>query len=238
MYPLRYEQDFPYDSTETIIERPAFGCKDDLNDADPTCGWQYDDQSQRIWHSEGFCCACAAVHLLLDSSQFVRGAKCEFLSFDSGTTTAHCLRFQEPYFSAFSIMSPFLEYDMRIGLASATAEDEDYRAEFIQISNAQRIGVSIDSSLKVELVGELMLAQQPESLANKILLVPKESGWASDRGGQDWSIPSTRGARANVVRWDVVQQDWDELCSVQQPSRRQMQTARGDLPRESDCKHL
>ena len=44
VYPLRYEKDFPYAATETIIKEDAFGCDDDLNDVDPTCGWQSDDQ--------------------------------------------------------------------------------------------------------------------------------------------------------------------------------------------------
>jgi hypothetical protein len=39
VYPLKYEKDFPYYAQETVIDKGAFGCKDDLNDFEPTCGW-------------------------------------------------------------------------------------------------------------------------------------------------------------------------------------------------------
>lgn len=81
VYPLQYEQDFPFNVSETIIERDTFSCNDDLNDPDPTCGWQHDDKGERIWHSQGFCCSCNAKHIILQSNAFLRGTKCEFMSF-------------------------------------------------------------------------------------------------------------------------------------------------------------
>lgn len=64
LYPLTYQKDFPYNAQETVINRGAFRCKDDLNDFEPTCGWQYDQEGEKIWHSQGFCCKCDAQDIL------------------------------------------------------------------------------------------------------------------------------------------------------------------------------
>jgi hypothetical protein len=48
------------------------------------------------------------------------------MEFSTGSSSAHCLRFDEPFFSAFSIESPFLKYEMKINLATASAEKESY----------------------------------------------------------------------------------------------------------------
>jgi hypothetical protein len=36
---------------ETVIETGTFNCQADLNDAAPTCGWQYDEAEEKITHS-------------------------------------------------------------------------------------------------------------------------------------------------------------------------------------------
>ena len=59
VYPLKYEKEFPYYAKETVIDKSSYGCAADLNDYSPTCGWQYDEEGEKIWHSQGFCCACS-----------------------------------------------------------------------------------------------------------------------------------------------------------------------------------
>ena len=103
---------------ETVIDEATYGCSADLNDYSPSCGWQHDDSGEKIWHSQGFCCACGVLDLLTIEKQFLRGTKCEFMSLSAGASSAHCLRFQEPYFSAFSLGSPYMSYQMKIGIAS------------------------------------------------------------------------------------------------------------------------
>jgi hypothetical protein len=39
VYPLIYEQDFPFYAKETVIDKGTFKCKAELNDETPTCGW-------------------------------------------------------------------------------------------------------------------------------------------------------------------------------------------------------
>lgn len=76
---------------------------------------------------------------------------------------------------------------MTIAVAGASIETEQYKRDFMKISNSERMVKSADGKIKAELVGELMLAQQPESLANKILLVPtqpKGHGMVDDKSGQ------------------------------------------------------
>lgn len=52
VYGLRYLKDFAYNATETIIKESNFGCKDSLNEPQPTCGWQFDETGGgKIVHS-------------------------------------------------------------------------------------------------------------------------------------------------------------------------------------------
>ena len=93
VYPLEYEQDFAWSAKETVIDESSFGCQADLNDYSPTCGWQYDSNKNKIWHSQGFCCECSIGELLQINTGFLRGTKCEFLQLSAGASSAHCLRF-------------------------------------------------------------------------------------------------------------------------------------------------
>lgn len=61
---------------------------------------------------------------------------------------------------------------MRVGIATATETSENYSQQFLHVSHSRRSVYSDDRAVKVELVGELALTQQPASLANKILLEP------------------------------------------------------------------
>jgi hypothetical protein len=67
-----------------------------------------------------------------------------------------------------------MEYEMSIGVASATEASKQYRSSMLKLSNARRIAKSDDLELKAELVGDLKQSQEPPSLANKILLIPSE----------------------------------------------------------------
>ena len=51
VYPLRYIKDFSYRAWESVIDSSFSGCKADLADFKPTCGWQFDEQGQKITHS-------------------------------------------------------------------------------------------------------------------------------------------------------------------------------------------
>ena len=144
----------------------------DLNDYSPTCGWQYDQEIQKIWHSQGFCCACLLSEIVWTQGNFLRGTSCEFMELESGSSIAHCLRYEEPSFSSFSVGAPSMEYTIRVSIASANAENETYQMEHLYISNKDKQGKSDDLQLKAELVSDLMPSQKPPSLENKILLIP------------------------------------------------------------------
>lgn len=44
----------------------------------------------------------------------MRGNICEPFNWGTGSATAHCLRFYDPWYSAYSISAPFLVYDIEI----------------------------------------------------------------------------------------------------------------------------
>ena len=48
-----------------------------------------------------------------------------------------------------------MEYEMSIGVASATEASKQYRSSMLKLSNAHRIAKSDDLELKAELVGDL-----------------------------------------------------------------------------------
>ena len=57
-------------------------------------------------------------------------------------------------------------------VATSPGEVTDYERETIILHGGSRSGHSDDFAFKAELVGDLALAQEPTSLANKILLEP------------------------------------------------------------------
>ena len=64
----------------------------------------------------------------------------------------------EPYFSGFSIGSPYIKYEISVGIASASEQNPSYDSQILTISNNERVKKSIDTELKVELIGDLALA--------------------------------------------------------------------------------
>ena len=48
---------------------------------------------------------------------------------------------------------------MTIAVAGASIETEQYKTDFMKISNSERMVKSADGKIKAELEGELMLAQ-------------------------------------------------------------------------------
>ena len=65
-----------------------------------------------------------------------------------------------------------MSYQIQVKMAAAPEIGAKYKVDNLELSNKNRIVKSADSNIKVTMVGDLMPAQQPPSLANKVLLMP------------------------------------------------------------------
>ena len=110
-YPLTYAKDFVHSLYEEVKMMGPWQCQDSHNHNEPSCGWQYDSNGEKIENSQGFCCACNAVDFNYASS-FSRGNSCQFIALNKGSTSAHCLKHSEPIWSGYEISAPYITYGM------------------------------------------------------------------------------------------------------------------------------
>ena len=177
VYPLVYERDFPYYAYEQVIQTSKFGCEDDFSgESEPTCGWQIDLISgEKIPFSQGFCCECDLLNIVGDEA--TRGSDCDLFNFGSGSSSAHCLKFSEEqnWFKAYTIQAPKLIYTIEIVFSlpveNGETGEKSFKEEVLHLGDFQRNARS-DSAL-IEIVGDFMAIQEPPSLENKVLLLPK-----------------------------------------------------------------
>lgn len=94
IYPLKYEQDFYSRPVEMVKSSSVLSCQDGFYSSSATCGFQYNNEGQKIEDSQGFCCSCSMLSILgIDQTQLTRGSVCSALNFGSNSATAHCLTF-------------------------------------------------------------------------------------------------------------------------------------------------
>jgi hypothetical protein len=109
---LVYKKDFPYFAYERVIMTGLGECYANESDDYPTCGWQTEG-TQRIKHSQGFCCECE----LSWTQKYTRGSQCEngFLEFLSDeAASAHCLSFSTQEFRAYTVEAPKLSFGINV----------------------------------------------------------------------------------------------------------------------------
>lgn len=64
--------------------------------------------------SQGFCCNCQFKSFLGLGDDIKRGSLCEALNFGSGASTAHCLKYDSLWYSAYNIKSHYIYYEIKV----------------------------------------------------------------------------------------------------------------------------
>ena len=114
-YPSVYFQTFNYKPTEQVIISDVFSCEDGDLAQSPTCGWTLNSLNQRIPFSQGFCCKCDFAQIIgINNTDRNRGNTCKFLNLSSGSATAHCLKYDNLWWSAYQVNNYQIVYEIDI----------------------------------------------------------------------------------------------------------------------------
>ena len=165
IYPSTYFQDFNYYPKEKIIKTTSTKCKDSNTETEPTCGWAYSYNNEKIPYSQGFCCSCSLISF---SKSDKRGVSCDgFLDISS---SAHCLIFDEVWFSAYKIEKYKIEYNIEINIINV--KDNTVIAK-LNLSSQNVIDSDKDNNIIVKLIGDFLPNDlHPRDLSDKYLLIP------------------------------------------------------------------
>jgi len=173
-YPISYVQDVNNKPTETIIKTGWLECSASSADTaeEVTCGVATVD-GKRVKNSEGFCCGCDLEDI--KSGAETRGnLKCSALSMEE---SAHCLGWDELWYSVLSVDNPTVFYDIEVSISRPTSTTSSwanttYAEEVITVSHSVPTGKSSDGSVIVKLVGDFATATAPHSFESKYLVIP------------------------------------------------------------------
>jgi len=114
-YPATYQQDFNFHPVEQVIPSNVFSCQDGDKAQSPTCGWMLDTTGSYIPYSQGFCCSCNFGQITgIDNSQTIRGLPCSSLNMGTGSANAHCLRYDQLWYSAYNVKNWIIDYKINI----------------------------------------------------------------------------------------------------------------------------
>lgn len=132
-YPCIYVQDFNYKPREQIIISDVFSCSDGDMASNPTCGWVIASNNKVVPYSQGFCCKCDFSQIIgVDTTTSNRGSSCRFLNLGSGSATAHCLRFDQLWYSAYEIKKYRINYLIEISVTYKNDKFNNTSTEIIQ----------------------------------------------------------------------------------------------------------
>ena len=168
VYPSIYIQDFNYKPYEQIIITDLFSCNDKDNSNDTTCDYSYDSKNNLIPNSQGFCCKCSLKSLFFGKNN-IRGSKCKTLNLGTGSATAHCLKFNDLWFSAYEIQQYQYKYKITVNIINTTNNET---IETLYISPSNIINISNDNNILIKLIGDFLPSNIPNDLSNYYLTIP------------------------------------------------------------------
>ena len=168
IYPTIYFQDFNYYPKETIIKTDYLSCEDNINTNKTTCPLITNDKKERIIYSEGFCCNCPPISFLSSSTK--RFGDCKKLNIINGISAAHCLTFDNLFYSAYQIKNYQIEYEIKINIENTTNNELLY--SLILSPNNQNI-ISNDGKISIKIIGDFLPSNNlPNDLSSYYLLIP------------------------------------------------------------------
>jgi len=125
-YPSIYAQTFNYKPSEQVIISNIFSCEDGDLAQKPTCGWTLNSLSQKIPFSQGFCCKCDFAQIIgINNTDRNRGNTCRFLNLSNGSATAHCLKYDPLWWSAYEINNYNIVYQIEITVTYMDNENKN-----------------------------------------------------------------------------------------------------------------
>lgn len=186
-YPLRYLQDFNNQVKELVIPKQILGCEDDTYSDDPTCGWRYDSSGQRIWDSQGYCCACSFEEIIgFNSDELNRGNDCEAFNLGQGASTAHCIDWDKLWYSCYQIGTHISYYTVDVFILRPF--NGNYTKDGLRLSPSNPVQTTSSKDLIARLIGDFYPSQPPPVLSGFYLFVPSRpvSNTRVQEGPRNW----------------------------------------------------
>ena len=126
----------------------------------------------KISDSQGFCCECSLGDIIFGSDEVSRAAlSCDI--FGSTSASAHCLRFDTLWYSAMSIGSAVVDFDISI-MVAMNSDTGMEKTQTLQLSPEKLVATSSDADVAVRLLGDFSPFQQYPTFDSKYLFVPAE----------------------------------------------------------------
>ena len=164
IYPLTYFQDFNWWPKEVTKKLSSFKCKDGDNDSKPTCGWMYDGK-KKIKDSQGFCCDCNIGNF---HREFKRGSECSGLF--SIRSSAHCLKYDTVWFSAYKVERFKIDYTIGINITNTY---DNSTISYLELSPQNTISINEEKNILVKLIGDFIPTDlHPRDFSDKYLCMP------------------------------------------------------------------
>lgn len=199
-YPCIYVQDFNYHPVEQVIDSDVFTCSDGALSPNPTCGWVYINSTTVVPYSQGFCCNCDFSQIIgVDTTTATRGTSCELLNLGPGSATAHCLRFNQLWYSAYEVEKYIIDYTIDITVIyQNTSSSGNFTEETIPLSPSNVVGVSENQAIIARLIGDFSPPSPPNDYSLYYLVIP--------------TSPSTNTmVREGPLNWMLLPQDYFTL---------------------------
>lgn len=172
-YPATYVQDFNYRPVEQVISSDVFSCTDGDLAPEPTCGWVMTQDKLIVPYSQGFCCRCDFSQIIgIDTTTRNRGSNCNFLNIGVGSATAHCLRFDTLWYSAYDVKTYIIDYEITITITSRNSTDHASNIQKLDLSPSNGIAASSDSQVIARLIGDFQPSAPPTDYSNYYLVIP------------------------------------------------------------------
>ena len=121
-YPLTYTRNYNNKPYELVLTRDTGGnsfnwltnpCVDDPT-RDGSCGWVLAQDGSRVPSSNGYCCECNLAEYLSGASVNSRaGLECSLFN-SANSQSAHCLRMDPLWYSAYTVGAPAVDYSIDV----------------------------------------------------------------------------------------------------------------------------
>ena len=162
-YPVTYVQDINAAPREVVVHHDLNGCVDGNEASNPSCGWVIAPDGSRVPHSQGFCCACSFDQTLGLSDQATRASSlaCDLFG---NMQSAHCLRMDPLWYSAFEIGAPELHFTITVTSGNGSVA--------LRLGPHAPTALSPDGKVAARLVGDFATYVSDLELSGKMLLVP------------------------------------------------------------------
>ena len=162
-YPVTYVQDINAAPREVVVHHDLNGCVDGNEASNPSCGWVIAPDGSRVPHSQGFCCACSFDQTLGLSDQATRASSlaCDLFG---NMQSAHCLRMDPLWYSAFEIGAPELHFTITVTSGNGSVA--------LRLGPHAPTALSPDGKVAARLVGDFAAYVSDLELSGKMLLVP------------------------------------------------------------------